>query len=67
MKTITMTQLRATPGEYAHLVSRHGESFLVTYLGKPVMKITPVEEDTVIMPSGEIIGPKPLTYRMDFK
>lgn len=63
MKTITMMQLRAQPGEYAHLVSRHGESFLVTAHGKPVFKIVPLNEDTVVHPDGTIDGPKPLTFR----
>lgn len=70
MKTITMMQLRAQPGEYGHLVSRHGESFLVTAHGKPVFKIVPIVEDflpvsdvTVIRPDGTVVGPKPLTFR----
>jgi antitoxin (DNA-binding transcriptional repressor) of toxin-antitoxin stability system len=64
MKTITMMQLRKSPGEYAHLASRHGESFLVTAQGKPVFKIVPVA-DTVILSDGTIIGPKPLTMGLD--
>lgn len=63
MKAITMTQLRQQPGEYCHLVSRHGESFLVTSQGKPVFKIVPVDEETVILPDGTFTGPQPLTYR----
>lgn len=64
MKTITMMQFRKLPGEYAHLVSRHGESFLVTSQGKPVFKIVPVNDDvTVIHSDGRIDGPEPLTYR----
>ena len=62
MKTITMMQLRKQPGEYAHLVSRHGESFLVTAGGKPVFKMIPVEENTVILPDGSFKGSKPLTF-----
>lgn len=65
MKTITMMQLRKQPGEYAHLVSRHGESFLVTAQGKPVFKIVPVNQDTVVKPDGTIVGPKPVTFRED--
>lgn len=65
MKTITMMQLRKQPGEYAHLVSRHGESFLVTAQGKPVFKIVPVSDETVIRPDGTVVGPKPLTFRQD--
>lgn len=62
MKTITMMQLRKSPGEYAHLVSRHGESFLVTSSGKPVFKIVPVQDVTVIYSDGSFTGPKPLTF-----
>lgn len=62
MKTITMMQLRKAPGEYAHQVSRHGESFLVTSQGRPVFRIVPVEEDTVVRADGTFTGPKPLTF-----
>ena len=65
MKTITMMQLRKAPGEYAHLVSRHGESFLVTAQGKPVMKLMPVHDSTVVQPDGTIAGPKPLTLGLN--
>ena len=61
MKTITMMQLRATPGEYAFRVRADGESFLVTYQGKPCFKMVPVEDTTVVRPDGTIKGPKPLT------
>jgi antitoxin (DNA-binding transcriptional repressor) of toxin-antitoxin stability system len=60
MKTITMQQLRSAPGEYAYRVHR-GESFLVTYQGKPRFRMLPVEDSTVVQPDGTIQGPKPLT------
>lgn len=63
MKTITMMDLRKSPGEYAHLVSRHGESFIVTSQGRPVFKMVPVEEMTIVHPDGTFSGPKPLTFR----
>lgn len=63
MKTITMMQLRANPGEYAFRVRADGESFLVTYQGKPCFKMVPVEEVTVVRPDGTFKGPKPLTFR----
>jgi len=63
MKTITMTQLRAAPGEYAHLVYKHGESFLVTSQGRPVFRMVPTEEATIIRSDGSFVGPKPLTFR----
>lgn len=61
MKTITMMQLRASPGEYAFRVRADGESFLVTYQGKPCFKMVPVEDVTIIRPDGSVKGPKPLT------
>lgn len=63
MKTITMMDLRKHPGEYAHRVYKHGESFLVTNQGRPVFKMVPVEEETIIKSNGTVIGPKPLTFR----
>jgi antitoxin (DNA-binding transcriptional repressor) of toxin-antitoxin stability system len=61
MKTITMTQLRTTPGEYAFRVRADGESFLVTYQGKPSFKMVPVEDSTIVRPDGTFKGPKPIT------
>ena len=61
MKTITMMQLRASPGEYAFRVRADGESFLVTYQGKPCFKMVPVEDMTVVRPDGTFKGPKPIT------
>lgn len=65
MKTITMMQLRKAPGEYAHQASKHGESFLVTSQGRPVFKIVPVEEVTIVRSDGTFVGPKPLTFRQN--
>ena len=61
MKTITMMQLRQSPGEYAFGVRADGESFLVTYQGKPCFKMVPVDDVTKILPDGTINGPKPIT------
>jgi antitoxin (DNA-binding transcriptional repressor) of toxin-antitoxin stability system len=61
VKTITMMQLRAAPGEYAFRVRADGESFLVTYQGKPCFKMVPVEDSTVVRPDGTFKGSKPLT------
>lgn len=63
MRTITMMQLRAAPGEYAFRVRADGESFLVTYQGKPCFKMVPIEDVTIIRSDGSIKGPKPLTFR----
>ena len=65
MKTITMMQLRASPGEFAFRVRADGESFLVTYQGKPCFKMVPVEETSIVRPDGTIKGPKPLTMGLD--
>lgn len=61
MKTITMMQLRANPGEYAFRVRADGESFTVTYQGKPCFKMVPVDETTTTRSDGTFKGPKPLT------
>ena len=65
MKTITMMQLRASPGEYAFRVRADGESFLVTYQGKPCFKMVPVDDTTLVRPDGTFKGPKPLTFGLD--
>jgi hypothetical protein len=65
MKTITMMQLRAAPGEYAFRVRADRESFLVTYQGKPCFKMVPVDDATVVHPDGKINGPKPLTMGLN--
>lgn len=63
MKTITMMDLRKSPGEFAHQVHKHGESFLVTSQGRPVFKMVPVSDVTVVRRDGTFEGPKPLTFR----
>jgi antitoxin (DNA-binding transcriptional repressor) of toxin-antitoxin stability system len=80
MKTITMMELRSHPGEYAFRVRADGESFLVTYMGKPCFKMVPCElsseayrlltapepdVDIVILPDGTVRGPRPLTMGLD--
>jgi antitoxin (DNA-binding transcriptional repressor) of toxin-antitoxin stability system len=65
MKTITMMQLRASPGEFAFRVRADGESFVVTYQGKPCFKMVPVEDMTVVRPDGSFKGPKPLTMGLN--
>lgn len=63
MKTITMMQLRASPGEYAFRVRADGESFLVTYQGKPCFRMVPIDDVTIIRSDGTVKGAKPLTFR----
>lgn len=65
MKTITMMQLRASPGEYAFRVRADGESFIVTYQGKPCFKMVPVDDVTVVRPDGSTKGPALLTKGRD--
>ncbi len=63
MKTITMTQIRQEPGKYIHEVRYHGQSFLLTYQGKPVAKLVPVDDVTTFKSDGTVVGEMPLTYR----
>lgn len=65
MKTITMMELRASPGEYAFRVRADGESFLVTYQGKPCFKMVPVDETIIVRKDGTTKGPKPVTFGID--
>lgn len=70
MKTITMTELRAEPGERIRDVSRNGEVFQVTKAGKPVAMLVPVDcadVTTTIERDGTIRGPLPLTFRWRLK
>ena len=62
MKTITMMDLRRHPGEYAFRVRADGESFLVTYQGKPCFRMMPVSEETVISPDGSVAVPNLLRW-----
>jgi len=59
--TITIMQFRASPGEFIHEVSRHGKHFVITKMGKPVARLLPIDETTVIKLDGEIVGEPPLT------
>ncbi len=63
MKTLTMMQFRRSPGEYIYEVRKRGRSFLLTSQGKPVARLVPVEDATIIKSDGEVIGEMPLTYR----
>jgi antitoxin (DNA-binding transcriptional repressor) of toxin-antitoxin stability system len=65
MKTITMMELRSHPGEYAFRVRADGESFVVTYQGKPCFKMVPVDDTIIVRSDGTIKGPKPLTMGID--
>ena len=63
-KKITMMQFRASPGEFIHEVSHHGEEFVITRNGKAVAMLVPCELDsTTVLPNGRIIGRKPLTMK----
>lgn len=65
MKTITMMQLRSTPGEYAFRVRVDGESFIVTYQGKPCFKMVPVSDTTIVHSDGTFTGPRPITMGLN--
>ena len=63
-ESITMMQLRKSPGEYFWWrCFRNGESFIVTHGGKEIAKIVPL--DTVIDSQGKVSGEKPLTMGMN--
>jgi len=64
MKAITMTELRAEPGERLREVWKHGKSLLITKDGKPAAKLVPVSDTTVIASDGTIFGEPPLTALM---
>lgn len=63
MIVITMTEFRAEPGERIIDVIRDRKSFLLTKAGKPVAKLVPVDDSTIIERDGTIRGPLPLTFR----
>ena len=63
MKTITMTEWRNEPGERITDIRRDGTSFLITKGGKPVARLVPVDDETVIERDGRIRGEIPLTRR----
>jgi len=65
MKTITMTEFRAEPGERITDIVRDRRSFLITKAGKPVAKLVPVDDTTVVERDGTIRGERPLTMRLD--
>ena len=61
MKTITMTQFKARPGECIYEIE-HGQSFLISKHGKIVAKLTPVDEKKLPTVT-ELEG---LLHRIDF-
>lgn len=65
MKTITMTELRAEPGERIREAQKHGRSILITKGGKPAAKLVPVSDTTVIFRDGTIFGGVPLTAQIN--
>ena len=63
MKTITMSDFRAEPGERLRDVQRGGQSFLITKAGKPAARLVPVDDAIVIERDGTIRGEPPLTLK----
>jgi prevent-host-death family protein len=66
MKRLTLSQLRAEPGERVRDVQRGGQSFLLTKNGKPAARLIPVEDTPIVIErDGTIRGEVPLTWRRD--
>lgn len=55
-------QLRAEPGEYFHLVYKHGETIIITKAGRKIAQICPIDF-TKIDEKGKVHGELPLTYK----
>jgi prevent-host-death family protein len=60
MKTITMSEFRAEPGEVVRAVQRGGESFRITRGGKGAARLVPDSE-----PSDRIVVERDGTVRGD--
>lgn len=62
VKRITMMQLRSEPGEYFHLVYKHGETIIITKAGREIAQICPIDT-MVITSNGRSHGEMPITYK----
>lgn len=60
MKTLTLTEFRSEPGERVREVAREGASFLLTKSGRPVARLVPADDVTVIDAQGRVHGAAPL-------
>lgn len=61
MKKVTMSEFRREPGEHLIDVRRGEEGLLLTKGGKPIARVLPVSDLTVIGSDGKIHGEPPLT------
>lgn len=57
---VRLTEFRARIGEYLFAVG-HGQSFVLTRRGKELAHLVPMDDATVILPDGTVIGEMPLT------
>ncbi len=56
MKTITVGFLRYNMGSMFHEIKSRKQSYLITHQGKPLAKLVPLDDTTVILSNGEIHG-----------
>ncbi len=56
-----MTEFRARLGEYIRACEVVDQSFVITRKGKPVARLVPIDEKTVIHSDGTFTGEPPLT------
>lgn len=61
MKRITMSEFRASPGEFLLDVIRDGKSYMLTKAGKDAARLLPASENTVVDRHGEVVAGPELT------
>jgi antitoxin (DNA-binding transcriptional repressor) of toxin-antitoxin stability system len=62
-KTVTMVELRRRVGAISYAIRERGETFVLTYQGRPFARLGPLDDATTIAADGTVRGPLPLTHR----